>query len=362
MSNKSEKKKGSGIAAGFALLVIGTILLWWNEGNNVRNIKTITQMEKEVVDISSETVNSEYDGKLVATNGKMIVGDEFLNDSEFDVSIKTAHLNRIVEMFQWKEDETTDDEGDTTYSYSRVWSENIESLPHAGSSHQNPSYMPYHSQEYLANDVKVGAYSLSNSQIKVLATNADYTGSIEKSLDGYQKIGIYYTNSSNLDSPQIGDIRISWKYNDWSDASVLAVASGNSFVDFVSDAEVHINRVDEGILTGKQLIKNQENENNALKWILRAVGALMIFLGYLTITGPLSRLTNKIPILGSLVGGTLFVVSLILGIIHSLIVIIIAWFRYRPVLSIVLIVIVIALIVYLKMFAKKKSEEMGDWD
>ncbi|MBR3281545.1 MAG: TMEM43 family protein [Clostridia bacterium] len=357
-NSNNNNKKGGGIVGGLLLLLIGTILLWWNEGNNVRNIKTISQMEKEVIEIASEQVLPENDGKLVATNGKFVVEDEPLNDEEFNVAIKTARLKRVVEMYQWEEKEETDDNGHRQYSYSQTWSENELALTeYTGQTHKNPSSMPYKSKEFLANNVKVGAYSLSNDQIKYLATEAAYDVPREIAMVGYSIQGNYLTNSSNVEKPQIGDIRISWKYNDWIEASVLAVTAGNSFKDFVSETDVHINRVDKGILSSKELIQNQENENNMLKWILRGIGALLILFGYLSITGPISRLSSKVPILGNVVGGILGVISFLLAIIHSLLVIIIAWFRYRPALCIALVVVIVVAIVLIMVLSKKKKQE-----
>ena len=354
--NKNNKK--GGVLAGLLLLVIGTGLLWWNEGNNVKNIRTISQMEKEVVEISSESIMAENNGKLVATNGKLVVQDEALNDEEFGVAIKTARLKRVVEMYQWEEKEETDDNGNREYSYSQTWSENELGLTqYTGQTHVNPNSMPYKSREFLAENVKIGAYNLSDDQIKVLATEQYYDIPNSIAMVGYSIQGNYLTNAGNVEKPQIGDIRISWKYNDWTEASVLAATFGNSFKDFVSDYDVHINRVDKGILSAKELIKNQENENNTLKWILRGVGAFMIFLGYLSITGPISRLSQNVPILGSVVGWALGLISFLLAVIHSLVVMIIAWFRFRPALAITMLVVIVVAIVLIIVLSRKKKQE-----
>ena len=61
-----------GILGGFILIVIGVILLWWNEGNNVRNIKTIEEARGALVNVSSDKVDSANEGKLVSTNKKDI--------------------------------------------------------------------------------------------------------------------------------------------------------------------------------------------------------------------------------------------------------------------------------------------------
>ncbi len=359
-SNSNGKKKGSGIISGLILLVLGTLLLWWNEGNNVRNIKTVTQMQKEVIEISSEQVLPENEGKLVATNGDLVVEDAELQDQDFNVSVKTPSLKRVAEMYQWKEREDTDDDGHKSYSYTKVWSETVLDIDNYNSGHTNPQIMDYKSQEYFANTVKVGAYKLSEKQIEGLPTNAELNVSIDAAVPGYTKQGIYITNAQDVEHPEIGDMRVYWKYNDWKEASVLAVPAGDSFVDFVSKYDVHINRVDEGKLTSEQLLKNQQDDNNKLKWILRAVGAFMILIGYVSLAGPLTRLANKIPVLGSLARSILTLICILLAVVHSLLIIIIAWFRYRPLLALLLLAVIIAAIILIViLISKGKKQSQG---
>jgi len=356
-TGNNQKKKGGSILGAFLLLVIGTILLWWNEYNNVQNIVALSEYQKEAIEISSETVDPQYDGKAVATNGPLTVVDDPLQDNEFAVAVKTPRLKRIVEMYQWEEDKDTDDNGRTTYSYRQKWSETVLGKENGSdTTHNNPTSMPFKSNEFFAENVKVGAYNLSKDQIAVIATDEDYDFPAEAVIDGYMKKGTYLTNSLNLDNPSIGDIRIYWRYNDWKEASVAATVSGNTFKDYSTKNSANtINRVDEGLLTKDELCRNQESENNMLKWILRGVGALLVLFGYLSLISFITRFTNKIPVLGSIVGWALTAIAFLVAVVHSLLVIIIAWFRYRPALAICLLVVVIAAIVGIVILMKKKK-------
>ena len=358
---KAKKNPFSGVIGGIILLVIGTILLWWNEGNNVKNIKTLKEVTKNVVDISSSKVDSQYEGKLVATNGDLITEDEALVDTEFSISINTPKLKRVVEMYQWEENETTDEDNHTTYSYKKVWDEDvINSNTFARSGHDNPNSMEYKSKDFLAQNVKVGAYSLASDQIKMLNANEYLKIENNTTLEGYHIDGNYLTNSLDLDNPQIGDIKISWKYNNWEKASVLAVVAGNTFTDYVSKVGKHVNRVEKGALKSTDFEAKIKDENNLMKWIFRGLGALLIVLGYSSIISLLTSLTRFIPILGGIVGGLLGLVALLVGIVHSLIVIAIAWIRFRPILGISLLAIAVILIVVINMILgknKKKNQE-----
>ena len=105
-SSGSNKKGGlfAGVLVGILMVIIGTVLLWWNEGNNVRNIKTTDEIEKSVVEITPEENPDEVAGQLVAVGGKFVVEDVSLSDKTFGISAHTAVLTRVVEVYQWEEE------------------------------------------------------------------------------------------------------------------------------------------------------------------------------------------------------------------------------------------------------------------
>ena len=103
---KKIKNSFGGIIGGIILLIAGTCLLWWNEGNNVKNIATTNEVEKNAIEVKSDKVDSNNDGKLVLVSDKLNVVDEEVIDTEFDVSLKKAqdltekYLGRKVEIGQ----------------------------------------------------------------------------------------------------------------------------------------------------------------------------------------------------------------------------------------------------------------------
>ena len=234
-----------GVLGGVVCIIIGIVLLWWNEGNNVRNIKTTAEMDKVVVDIKSDKVDSANEGKLIATYGE-VINEQEMFDEEFNVKVQSPIMKRIVEVYQWEEDSDTDEDGHTTYSYKKVWDTDIID---SGNFHDknkvNPKTKPYEDKIYTSDDVKVGAFSLTSEQISSLSTNESYSNfdSEVASTLNLTSSGKYLTTSKNLDNPAVGDVRISFVYNNSKDLSVLAVQSGNTFVDFVSSAGKTVNRV-----------------------------------------------------------------------------------------------------------------------
>ena len=345
-----------GILGGFVFIIIGVILLWWNEGNNVRNLKTTAEMDKTYVEVDSNAINPANEGKLIATHGP-VINEQELKDETFGITVKTPLLKRIVEVYQWKEVEHQDEDDNTTYTYEKVWSSDlIDSDGFNESGHTNPKQKLYDDYGTFSTEVKVGAFLLTDEQVGGLSTDGVVNEFNQEKLTELKltQSSNYLTNSADLSNPQIGDARISFVYNNSTELSVLAVQSGNSFVDFVSKAGKTVNRVMDGALSGEQMINIIKKENKILKWVLRAAGALLCILGIATILKPISTITGFVPILGSIVGSAVGLVSFILGLALSLLVIAVAWIRFRPVLGIILLAIVVVLIVFLIMRGKKK--------
>lgn len=356
-----EKKKGglfAGVLVGLLMVIIGTGLLWWNEGNNVRNIKTTDEIEKKVVEIASDSDSAAYAGQLVALGDKFIVRDEEIADDTFHVSLHTAALHRVVEVYQWEEESDTDSDGDTTYSYKKVWHEGlIDSSSFSYSGHDNPDSVAYSSDSFYAEEVILGNYRLSSSQIAQMDTDKTFTPS-ESTADipkGYTLNGQYIISSEDVESPQIGDVRISWKYNGWKEVSLIAQVSGSSFVSYTSEVGKNVNYVTEGVKTAAQMIEEIRNQDKMMKWMFRLIGALLIFVGYMSFISPLTKLLNYIPILGNVVNFMFGLMVFLLSLLQSLLVIIIAWFRFRPLLSLCLLAVCAVIGVLIFLLKKKQG-------
>lgn len=176
---KRISNSSAGILGGFVFVVIGIVLLWWNEGNNVKNLKTTGEMDKVVVDVGSNSVDLNNDGKLIATHGK-VINEQELVDSTFNVKVVSHIMKRVVEVYQWEENSSTDDD-----------------------------------EVYTSKEVGVGAFKLSSNQIETLSTKANYS---DFDTETISKLNLtvsthYLTNSKNLENPNIGDTRISFVYN-----------------------------------------------------------------------------------------------------------------------------------------------------
>ena len=350
----------TGIIVGIILLFGGISLLWWNEHNNVKNIKDVKEMRDQVIDVSSSKIDEANEGKLIATNGKLNYNDSVMTDSTFNISAKTPVLSRTVEMYQWVEESKTEDDT-TTYTYKKEWKDEIVDSTEFNSikGHENPAYMAYESDKFVTDeDLKVGEFTLISSFKDLLSTDKNVVPEEGIVLpEGYILFNKYITNSADMENPQVGDIRISYQKADYKDVSVLGKQVGDTIAEYTTKKNTNIKKIVKGTTNGTGMINEIESANKFMKWIYRFLGIFLIVIGISSILGPITTLIGYIPFVGKVVNSMIGVISFLVGLAISLVVIAISWFAARPIVAIVSLVIAAALIfVFVKYVKKNKGK------
>ncbi|MBA1419758.1 MAG: hypothetical protein FAF03_02575 [Epsilonproteobacteria bacterium] len=93
-----------------------------------------------------------------------------------------------------------------------------------------------------------------------------------------------------------------------------------------------------------------------LTWILRGVGLFLMFISFTLILGPLATFAKVIPMLGSLVGSvTGIAAAAVLTLLLGSVIIALAWFSARPLMSLSIILIGIGIAFALGKIGKKKE-------
>ena len=355
-------KVGSSFASiplGIVIVIFGCMMLWNNEKKNVINIKDVKEMRENIVQLDSTTVDSANEGKLVALSGKLDYGDQYLVDNTFGISVKTPVLEREVEVYEWIEESETKDE-ETTYTYKKEWSDKLVDSSNfkKTADHENPTYLKYESEKYLAEYLKVGKFDLSENFKSKLSASKNLL-ELEPGvalLEGYTVNGKYITNSKDVENPEVGDIRISYVYGEYDTVSVLGKQTGSKIGSYTTKKNSSISRLESGEKTADELINNIESGNKFSKWLMRILGAILVCLGMSMVLSPLTTLIGYIPFLGKIVNGAIGVVSTTVGLAISLITVTIAWLVYRPIIGIALIVVSVGLIILAKKYVSKKDD------
>jgi uncharacterized protein YjeT (DUF2065 family) len=101
--------------------------------------------------------------------------------------------------------------------------------------------------------------------------------------------------------------------------------------------------IEPGRVPAAAMFQQAEADNVTLTWILRLVGTVVMFLGFLIIFNPLKVLADVIPFIGSIVGFGTGLLAAVLTLILAPATIAIAWLFYRPLVGIAILAVGIAL-------------------
>jgi len=323
------------------VLVIGAIwLLGWNEGRAVQAIRGLAEAQSILVESPPSAVNPANDGKLVHVVGQA-TATAAVDDSDLGLTFENqVAVDRNVEMYQWKEkkeEKTQDNTGGsqtttTTYTYSQVWSgDPIDSSGFAHpEGHENPA-MPFTSHKFAASDAVLGAFTLDESTLSMVEASSVLK---PEAPEGWTQSGGNLYKGENPGRPATGDMRVNYKgVPSGATISVLAKQSSGGFAEYTTSNGYTIHMARAGNAAADQMITDQKKMESMITWILRGVGAFLIFIGFTMFFGPIATLAAILPFLGSLVRGATAFFAFVLTIPVTLITIAIAWLAFRPLIG-----------------------------
>jgi hypothetical protein len=227
-----------GLIFGIILIPVSIGVIAWNEFRAVRKWKSLVEVEHKCRKISPDSVLSDLDGKLVHFSGALAAKPDdfkcFCRDAEFNVSFPNAlHVNRTVEMMQWKAHKSTQKEdnwggGTTTtetFDYRKEWSSShvrFEGDDLDRAEFSNPS-MRFASTSVQV-PAMVGAFTMSPEHLSCLGHSPTPLSSLDRAavVAAFQAVvpslSEHKTESTELilarhpesDSREVGDYRITY--------------------------------------------------------------------------------------------------------------------------------------------------------
>ena len=380
-----------GMVTGIVLVVVGTILLYWNEGRTVKTGGAINEARSVAVKVDDiSRVDPALAGKVIYATGRADTRD-VLTDPIFGASATAIDISRRVEYYQWQEHSRQEtrkklgggEETVTTYTYTMEWVGG----PIDSGSFKDPEYQgrnkvlaSYEDETLYAPNVTFGGYTLpdflkrsiggavpldlvldedrkkaifeglsvepgpmGNDMLPVVSSSdpASVDAALMGGVSGVVPPQDRYVHAQGNvlylgekpGSPQVGDIRVTFTQTPPADVSIIAQVAGNTFEEFTASNGYTFSRLSMGTVGMERMFAGAESDNAIMAWILRVVGTIVVIAGLGTILHPLSVIADVIPILGSIVGVGTGLVAFLLGLAWSLLVIAVAWIRFRPVLA-----------------------------
>ena len=199
-----------------------------------------------------------------------------------------------------------------------------------------PSAMPFTAQRFVVSDARVGAISLPDSLVgkiggaRRLSTES---ATVAQGPVAGRILGdyVYYGNSSA--APQVGDVRVGFEVVPESTVSIIAKMSGKTVTPYKTTVGGEIFMIDDGALSAEAMFADAQRSNTMITWLIRVGGFVLMFIGLSSLMGPLRVFSDIIPFFGSLVGMGIGLVAGVMAFVLSGITVAIAWFAYRPLLA-----------------------------
>jgi len=394
------KNSLGGVLIGILMFIGGTILLWWNEGRAVKTSDMLKEGQKNYVEMENPAVKSpDMEGQLVHAVALATTTDS-LSDGTFNVGAVAVKLHRTVEYYQWIEHEKTvkkdkiggAQETTHTYTYSKEWT----GSPVISGEFKDPDYQAlnfvYQNLEdasSAAENVSFGAYRLNSSQIgsfhneqpMAVTLDEDLTKQMDKAARDNARAfltrgglldlvpdsaAIVHTQGNvvyigrNPNVPEVGDVRITFTKDMPSKVSLIAKVIGDTFTYYKAKNGYKLDLLYMGENTAEEMFDSEHATNKMILWLLRILGVIIIIAGLRSIVSIVPTLLKVLPFLGGIVETGLGLVCGIIGLVWSLIVIAVAWLRYRPILGISLLVLAGLLIFWLIRRSRKKKAAKAD--
>ena len=332
-----------GALIGLGMIGGACVLLYHNESRGVIAIRALDDGLHRVMPAKPDAVDPALDGKLVHVSGGL-TAQTAARDPLFAIRGPSAiRLRRVVEMYQWKEEEHTTTEKTTgggeikrkTYTYERTWSEQAISSSsfRVQGGHQNPP-MNLRSQSFNSPDARLGAYRLDVGVLSHITHFQPIPPTAVTTLpDGFQRQGDILYRGADSNAPQIGDTRVRLSGVAPEPYSVVAAQQRGTLTPDNGRAGYTIALAHEGTVTAERLFQDQKDQEKLLTWVLRLVGFVVMLIGFVLFFNPLAVLVSVIPFLESIVGAGLFFIALMLALPLTLVVIAISWLVVRPLIG-----------------------------
>jgi hypothetical protein len=348
----------AGVIFGILFVIGACVLLFWNEGRAVKTARSLTEGAGVVRSVAADRADPANDGKLVHVVGPLTASGPAV-DAEFGMRSQGVRLVRTVEMFQWTEESESESSkrlggGETTrttYKYKREWADHpVDSGRfHERNGHANPQ-MTWRTRNQAAPNVRLGVFSVPQNLIgrfgaeqRLQADDGQVQAARKHTprdvtvVDGALYIG------QDPGQPAVGDYRITFSEVPRQGASVIARQApgqgGPAFEPYRTNAGRDVELISAGEVPAQDMFKEAQDENRMWTWIIRAGGALLMFIGFCLVMGPLGVLADVIPVLGDIVGAGVGVVGFLLTCVLAPIVIAVAWFVYRPVVAVIVLAV-----------------------
>ena len=355
------RKSFVGVLVGIALFIGSFFLLFWNEGR-----VDLSKIAEDAIQVESSMIseNPELQGDLVVTSGQ-VTSSEQLGDGMYLIRGDYLVVERVSEMYSWVEEKSTSSKKnlggsetkETNYEYIKEW---VEDVPNSSSFYQSSSYQnpikQINSQTQTVVKAGIGKYQFTpkqavfpeTRQISLSNENVDMPENMFLVGDDYLYQG------DNYNSPEVGDVRISYRVVDHDqEMTLFGSLSGNKILSYSDEDGNVLYRLFYEDFDGAVALMHGEYATSL--WVWRLVGFLMMWFGMLLVLRPITVFLDVVPIFGSISGFAFFFLTLPIALVLSLLTIVVSLLFHNIVITMAAAVVAIVIAMLVLMRRNKKT-------
>lgn len=313
--------KVQSLLAGLLLLLGAFPTIAWIENRAVDAARFDEQRTSLAVSVPPDAVDSSHEGQLVHVVGELST-TETLTDPILNFGLVALQMERQVEMFQWVEhthSETRATPGGGSKSeqvatYARQWSAKpVDSRRFVEKGYDNPTERFVTDWRAEATTANLGAFSVPaflREQYQALTPVELTVADLDRlSPDLKARLKLLegrLVSSADPAQPQVGDLRIRLVAARPGRVTVLARQTGNSFEPYLPNAAgvAPIGRMQSNEVTADELLAGLQPDASKWTWWLRGVGVILVWLGVVCVSGPVTTACSVTPYVNDIVLAT----------------------------------------------------------
>ena len=354
---RKPKRKTAIAVFGLILVLAGSVALFWNEWRSARESATLIAGEGAVVSARFDRVPPEGTAGLVHIVGPARPSG-LAADPLFPVTHDALRLDRVVEMYQWRE--FSQGTGDNrTDNYEPVWAEGR--IPSERfrdrMRHTNPAAPAIASARFYPDEVALGAYAVAPELLDRLPASEGVAvapgGEVFIEGRAMRGEGSAFLSGSAT-HPEIGDLRVRFSAVPTGEISVLAGLDGSTLGAWTAPDGGTIAMAEPGLRTSGQMFGAAYRSNALTTWLVRAAGWLGIFVGLSIL---LRRIARRVPPLADLQARLKGPIALTLALAWALAVVALAWVVFRPLMSLGLVAVSAILFLALRALRARRPND-----
>ena len=227
---RKRRHRVSALVVGLLMVVAAAGAAWWWRGTQFHGLPSVqAPIADASIAVAADRIDPANEGRQVLVAGRLRAVTP-VRDPELGVRADAVALLRQVEMLQWREKCAGADCG-----YALEWSpQPIDSSAFKVKGHQNPLRLPFASNRFLTEDVRLGAFRIDAAAAAAgiepvaLAVHAAQLppnlAATFRERDGMLNAG------SDPERAAAGDVRVSYRVVPAGERSLAGIQRGNRIV------------------------------------------------------------------------------------------------------------------------------------